>query len=114
MDIATIIGWLLSIGAVALLIIDQDQLQMFFGSRTAFVSIVFVLGGTVAGTMMRYSMGHFLSSLGVVAKIFTGGNQNPTPAPIQYAQPFLSPSSPHSHTHSPSHSHSQPYPKAFG
>ena len=77
MDIATIIGWLLSIGAVALLIIDQDQLQMFFGSRTALVSIVFVLGGTVAGTMMRYSMAHFTSSLGVVAKIFTGGSQNP-------------------------------------
>jgi chemotaxis protein MotA len=27
--------------------------------------------------MMRYSMGHFLSSLGVVAKIFGGGSQNP-------------------------------------
>ena len=44
MDIATIIGWLLSIGAVALLIVDQDQIQMFFGSRTAVVSIIFVLG----------------------------------------------------------------------
>lgn len=77
MDIATIVGWLLSIGAVALLIVDQDQLQMFFGSRTAVVSIVFVLGGTVAGTMMRYSMAHFISSLGVVAKIFSSSNQDP-------------------------------------
>ena len=77
MDIATVIGWLLSIGAVALLIVDQDQIQMFFGSRTAIVSIIFVLGGTVAGTMMRYSMAHFISSLGVVAKIFSSSNQDP-------------------------------------
>ena len=77
MDIATVIGWLLSIGAVALLIVDQDQIQMFFGSRTAVVSIIFVLGGTVAGTMMRYSMAHFISSLGVVAKIFSSSNQDP-------------------------------------
>ena len=77
MDIATIIGWLLSIGAVALLIVDQDQIQMFFGSRTAIVSIIFVLGGTVSGTMMRYSMAHFISSLGVVAKIFSSGDQDP-------------------------------------
>lgn len=77
MDIATIIGWLLSIGAVGLLIVDQDQIQMFFGTRTAVVSIVFVLGGTLAGTMGRYSMAHFTSSLGVVAKVFTGGNQDP-------------------------------------
>lgn len=77
MDIATIIGWLLSIGAVALLIVDQDQIQMFFGSRTAVVSIIFVLGGTVSGTMMRYSMAHFISSLGVVAKIFISGDQDP-------------------------------------
>ena len=72
MDIATIIGWLISIGAVALLIVDQNQLEMFFGTRTAIISLVFVLGGTIAGTMGRYSMGHFTSSLGVVAKFFTG------------------------------------------
>ena len=54
MDIATIIGWLLSIGAVALLIVDQDQIQMFFGSRTAVVSIIFVLGGTVFVTAVIF------------------------------------------------------------
>lgn len=77
MDIATIIGWLVSMGAVALLIGATDQMTMFFGTFTAIVSIIFVLGGTLAGTMMRYSLGHFISSLGVVAKIFTGGNQDP-------------------------------------
>jgi chemotaxis protein MotA len=77
MDIATIAGWLISMGAVALLIGATDQLTMFFGTPTAIVSIIFVLGGTLSGTMMRYSMGHFISSLGVVAKIFTGGNQDP-------------------------------------
>lgn len=77
MDIATIIGWLISIGAVTLLIVDQNQLEMFFGTRTAIISLAFVLGGTIAGTMGRYSMGHFTSSLGVVAKVFIGGNQDP-------------------------------------
>tara|TARA_B100000900_G_scaffold404562_1_gene413080 strand:+ start:105 stop:902 length:798 start_codon:yes stop_codon:yes gene_type:complete len=77
MDIATIIGWLFSIGAVGLLIWQQDQMTMFFGTQTALISIVFVFGGTLSGTMMRYSMGHFVSSLGVVARIFGGGSQNP-------------------------------------
>jgi chemotaxis protein MotA len=77
MDIATVFGWLVSIGAVGLLIWDQDQMTMFFGTKTAIVSIIFVFGGTLSGTMMRYSMAHFLSSLGVVAKIFSGGSQNP-------------------------------------
>ena len=77
MDIATIIGWLLSIGAVGLLIWQQDQMTMFFGTQTAIISIIFVFGGTLSGTMMRYSMGHFVSSLGVVARIFGSGAQNP-------------------------------------
>ena len=77
MDIATIIGWLFSIGAVGLLIWQQDQMTMFFGTQTALISIVFVFGGTLSGTMMRYSMGHFVSSLGVVARIFGSGSQNP-------------------------------------
>ena len=77
MDIATVIGWLLSIGMVGALIWQQDQMTMFFGTDTAIISIVFVFGGTLAGTMMRYSMGHFLSSLGVVARIFGSGSQDP-------------------------------------
>ena len=77
MDIATIVGWLISVGAVALLIVQQDQLNMFFGTTTAQVSLIFVLGGTLAGTMGRYSMGHFVNSLGVVAKIFVSRDQDP-------------------------------------
>ena len=77
MDIATIIGWFLSIGMVGALIWQQDQMTMFFGTDTAIISIIFVFGGTLSGTMMRYSMAHFLSSLGVVARIFGGGSQNP-------------------------------------
>jgi chemotaxis protein MotA len=76
MDIATIIGWLLSMGAVLLLIGATDQMNLFFGTTTAIVSIVFVLGGTLAGTMGRYSMGHFLSSLRVVAKVFASNTQD--------------------------------------
>ena len=76
MDIATIIGWLLSMGAVLLLIDATDQMNLFFGTTTAIVSIVFVLGGTLAGTMGRYSMGHFLGSLRVVYKVFASNNQD--------------------------------------
>ena len=77
MDIATIIGWLLSIGAVGLLICAaEDQMTMFFGTQTAIISIIFVFGGTLSGTMMRYSMGHFVSSLGVVARIFGAGTKS--------------------------------------
>ena len=76
MDIATIIGWLLSMGAVLLLIGATDQMNLFFGTTTAIVSIIFVLGGTLAGTMGRYSMGHFLSSLRVVAKVFASNTQD--------------------------------------
>ena len=48
MDIATIIGWLFSIGAVGLLIWQQDQMTMFFGTVAALVSIIFVtLGGAI-------------------------------------------------------------------
>lgn len=76
MDIATIIGWLLSMGAVLLLIGATDQMNLFFGTTTAIVSIIFVLGGTLAGTMGRYSMGHFLGSLRVVYKVFASNNQD--------------------------------------
>ena len=68
---------LISITAIFTLIWQQDQMTMFFGTDTAIISIVFVFGGTLSGTMMRYSMGHFVSSLGVVARIFGSGSQNP-------------------------------------
>ena len=78
MDIATIIGWLLSIGMVGALIWQQDQMTMFFGTDTAIISIVFVFGGTLAGTMMRYSMGHFISSPGSCCENFRQRRPKPT------------------------------------
>ena len=44
MSLRLLIAVILSILAIGLLIIDQDQFAMFFGTRTAVVSIVFVSG----------------------------------------------------------------------
>ena len=44
MSLRLSIALILSILAIGLLIIDQDQFAMFFGTRTAVVSIVFVSG----------------------------------------------------------------------
>lgn len=44
MSLRLLIAVILSILAVGLLIIDQDQFAMFFGTRTSLVSIVFVSG----------------------------------------------------------------------
>jgi hypothetical protein len=43
-------------------IVRQDQLEMFTGD---WFSPLFVLCGTVLGVMIRYSLGHFISSLKV-------------------------------------------------
>ena len=44
MSLRLLIALMLSILAIGLLIIDQDQFALFFGTRTAVVSIVFVIG----------------------------------------------------------------------
>lgn len=48
-------------------------MQMF----VEFKSPAFVVGGTMLGVMIRFSMDHFFKSLAVVAKTFTRGSDDP-------------------------------------
>lgn len=52
---------------------EGGQMQMF----VEFKSPAFVVGGTMLGVMIRFSMDHFFKSLAVVAKTFTRGSDDP-------------------------------------
>lgn len=73
MDFATIIGLIGAAAAVMYLIFQSGQAEMFAASGP----IIFVVGGTMLGVMIRFSLGHFAKSLAVVAKTFVGGNDDP-------------------------------------
>ena len=73
MDLATLIGMLGALLAFAFMVYDSNQLQMFLEPK----SPSFVLVGTMLGVMVRFSMGHFIKSLAVVAKTFARGNDDP-------------------------------------
>ena len=74
MDIATLIGMVGAFAFVIYAVIAQDQLAMFTDDL---FSPIFVLGGTMLGVMIRFSLGHFFSSLKVVAKAFAKSNDDP-------------------------------------
>ena len=74
MDIATLIGMVGAFAFVIYAVIAQDQLAMFTDDL---FSPIFVLGGTMLGVMIRFSIGHFFSSLKVVAKAFAKSNDDP-------------------------------------
>ena len=57
MDLATLIGMFGAFALILYAVIDQDQLQMFIEP----FSPLFVLGGTMLGVMIRFSLGHFLA-----------------------------------------------------
>ena len=74
MDIATLLGMVGALGFIIYSIQRTGQLQMFTDDL---FSPAFVLGGTLLGVMIRYSMGHFLSSLKVVAQAFANQKNDP-------------------------------------
>ena len=74
MDIATLLGMVGAAGFIVYSISRSGQIQMFTDD---WFSPVFVLGGTFLGVMIRYSMGHFLSSLKVVAQAFANQKNDP-------------------------------------
>ena len=73
MDLATIIGMLGAVSLFTWMVLDTGQLTLFLEPK----SPAFVLGGTMLGVMIRFSIGHFIRSLIVVAKTFSGGNDDP-------------------------------------
>ena len=74
MDLATLIGMLGAAGVIVYAVIATDQLALFTGDV---FSPFFVLAGTLLGVMIRFSLGHFFSSLKVVAKTFASSNDDP-------------------------------------
>ena len=74
MDIATLLGMVGAVAVVLWSIQRTGQLEMFTGD---WFSPIFVLCGTLLGVMVRYSMGHFLSSLKVVAQTFSNQKNDP-------------------------------------
>ena len=74
MDLATLIGMIGAFAVIAYAVILQDQLAMFTDDL---FSPMFVLTGTMLGVMIRFSLGHFFSSLKVVAKTFASTNDDP-------------------------------------
>ena len=74
MDLATLIGMLGAFGVVTYSVIKTDQLPLF---TEDLFSPIFVLSGTMLGVMIRFSLGHFFSSLKVVAKTFSNSNDDP-------------------------------------
>jgi chemotaxis protein MotA len=73
-DLATLIGMLGAFGVVTYSVIKTDQLPLF---TEDLFSPIFVLSGTMLGVMIRFSLGHFFSSLKVVAKTFSNSNDDP-------------------------------------
>lgn len=74
MDIATLLGMVGAFSFIVWAVVRQDQLDMFTGD---WFSPLFVLSGTVLGVMIRYSMGHFLRSITVVARAFSNQTDDP-------------------------------------
>ncbi len=74
MDLATLIGMLGAAALVAYMISSTGQAPIFLDD---WFSPVFVLSGTMLGVMIRFSLGHFFSSLKVVAKTFAKTNDDP-------------------------------------
>ena len=74
MDIATLLGMVGAFGFIGWAIVRQDQLEMFTDD---WFSPLLVLVGTALGVMIRYSLGHFTSSIAVVSRAFMNANDDP-------------------------------------
>lgn len=69
MDIATLLGMMGALALAIISVIRQDQVDMFLSD---WFSPLFVLCGTLFAVMVRFSLGHFIGSLKVVARAFSG------------------------------------------
>ena len=74
MDIATVLGVFGAFAMVVWSIDRQNQWAQFTGD---WFSPLFVVGATLLGVMIRYSLGHFISSLAVVSRTFARSNEDP-------------------------------------
>jgi chemotaxis protein MotA len=73
MDLATLIGIVLSFGLVAAAIMTGGSLLIFISVPSALI----VLGGTIGATLVNYPLGHVLGVIGVIKNAFFTGLENP-------------------------------------
>ncbi len=66
MDIATLIGIVLSFGLVTAAILVGGNLLIFIDVQSALI----VIGGTIGATLVNFPLGHVLGVIGVVKKCF--------------------------------------------
>jgi len=73
MDIATIIGILSGIGLVIGSILMNSGLDIFIDIP----SLMIVIGGTIAATLINYPIKEFLKVMGLFVKVFVSKTENP-------------------------------------
>ena len=72
MDIATVIGTVLSVGFIFAAIFMGGSIGMFVNAP----SLLIVIGGTIAVTLMRFPLAHTLSSFKIAMKAFLHKSEN--------------------------------------
>ncbi|NJB67941.1 chemotaxis protein MotA [Desulfobaculum xiamenense] len=73
MDLATLIGIVLSFGLVAAAIVTGGSPLIFVNIP----SVLIVVGGTIGATMVNYPLSHILGVMGVIKKTFFAGMESP-------------------------------------
>lgn len=74
MDLATIVGIVLSFGLVAGAIVTGGSPMIFVNVP----SMLIVIGGTIGATLVNYPLGHVLGVMGVIKNTFLAKGDNPT------------------------------------
>ncbi|MDK2921815.1 MAG: chemotaxis protein MotA [Desulfonauticus sp.] len=74
MDLATIVGIVLSFGLVAGAIVTGGSPMVFVNVP----SMLIVFGGTLGATLVNYPLGHVLGVIGVIKNTFFAKGENPT------------------------------------
>ncbi len=74
MDLATVIGILLSFGLVISAIMTGGSILIFVSIPSALI----VLGGTLGATLVNYPLGHVLGVIGLVKNTFFSTLENPS------------------------------------
>ncbi|SDN47474.1 chemotaxis protein MotA [Desulfonauticus submarinus] len=74
MDLATIVGIVLSFGLVAGAIVTGGSPMIFVNVP----SMLIVIGGTIGATLVNYPLGHVLGVMGVIKNTFFAKGDNPT------------------------------------
>lgn len=74
MDIATIVGTMLGISLILIAIITEGSLLTFW----SFSSVLIVIGGIIAATLIHYPFSHIISVMKVVKIAYKGEQQQPS------------------------------------